>query len=55
MHCGGQLGAMLKYSGHDGLIIEGKSDKPVYIFIDDDKISIEDAFCLVGQGHARDH
>ncbi|MBS5736272.1 MAG: aldehyde ferredoxin oxidoreductase, partial [Collinsella intestinalis] len=46
MHCGGQLGAMLKYSGHDGLIIEGKADKPCYIFIDDDKISIEDASAL---------
>lgn len=50
MHCGGQLGAMLKYSGHDGLIIEGKADKPCYIFIDDDKISIEDASALWGKG-----
>ena len=49
-HCGGQLGAKLKYSGHDGLIIEGKADKPVYIYIDDDKISIEDASALWGKG-----
>ncbi len=49
-HCGGQLGAMLKYSGHDGLIIEGASDKPVYILIDDDNISIEDASALWGKG-----
>lgn len=49
-HCGGQLGAKLKYSGHDGLIIEGKADKPVYIFIDDDKISIEDASAVWGKG-----
>ncbi len=49
-HCGGQLGAMLKYSGHDGLIIEGASDKPVYILIDDDKISIEDASSVWGKG-----
>ncbi|MBM6687736.1 aldehyde ferredoxin oxidoreductase [Collinsella ihumii] len=49
-HCGGQLGAKLKYSGHDGLIIEGKADKPVYILIDDDDISIEDASALWGKG-----
>ena len=49
-HCGGQLGAKLKYSGHDGLIIEGKADKPVYILIDDDKISIEDASAVWGKG-----
>ncbi|MDY2777218.1 MAG: aldehyde ferredoxin oxidoreductase [Collinsella sp.] len=49
-HCGGQLGATLKYSGHDGLIIEGKSETPVYILIEDDKISIEDASALWGKG-----
>ncbi|MBE6468965.1 MAG: aldehyde ferredoxin oxidoreductase [Coriobacteriaceae bacterium] len=49
-HCGGQLGAKLKFSGHDGLIIEGKAPKPVYINIDDDKITIEDASALWGKG-----
>lgn len=49
-HCGGALGAKLKYSGHDGLIIEGKADKPVYIFIDNDKITIEDASAVWGKG-----
>ena len=49
-HCGGQLGATLKFSGHDGLIIEGASEKPVYILIDDDKISIEDASAVWGKG-----
>ena len=49
-HCGGQLGATLKYSGHDGLIIEGKADTPVYILIEDDKVSIEDASALWGKG-----
>lgn len=34
-HCGGQLGAKLKFSGHDGLIIEGKADSPVYILVDE--------------------
>ena len=49
-HCGGTLGAQLKYSGHDGLIIEGESESPVYILIDDDKISIEDASAVWGKG-----
>lgn len=49
-HCGGQLGAKLKFSGHDGLIIEGKADSPVYILIDDDKVSIEDASAVWGKG-----
>lgn len=49
-HCGGQLGALLKYSGHDGVIIEGASDSPVYILIDDDKVSIEDASAVWGKG-----
>ena len=49
---GGQLGAMLKYSGHDGLIIDGEADTPVYIFINDDKISIEDASALSGRAPA---
>ncbi len=37
---GGVWGAKLKYAGFDGLIVEGKSDKLVYINIEDDKIEI---------------
>ena len=37
---GGIWGAKLKYAGWDGLIVEGKSEKPVYINIEDDKIEI---------------
>ena len=49
-HCGGQLGAMLKFSGHDGMIVEGRAATPVYIFINDDKVTIEDASALWGKG-----
>ncbi len=49
-HMGGMLGARIKFSGHDGIIIEGKSDTPVYIFIDNDKIKILDAQDLWGLG-----
>ncbi len=37
---GGIWGAKLKYAGWDGLIVEGKSEKPVYLAIEDDKIQI---------------
>ena len=33
---GGFLGPELKFAGYDGLIIEGRADKPVYLWIDDD-------------------
>lgn len=37
---GGKWGAYLKYAGWDALIIEGKSENPVYINIEDDRIEI---------------
>lgn len=40
---GGFWGPELKRAGYDGLIIEGKSPVPVYIYINDDNIQIKDA------------
>lgn len=40
---GGTWGARLKYAGYDALMIEGKSDHPVYLYIDEDTIEIKDA------------
>jgi len=37
---GGKFGAELKYAGYDLLICTGKSDKPVYLFIEDDKAQL---------------
>ena len=34
-NCGGNFGPAIKMSGYDGIFITGKSDKPVYIYIDD--------------------
>ena len=45
---GGWFGTELKYAGYDGFIIEGKSDTPVYIKIEDDKIEILPADDLWG-------
>ena len=40
---GGFWGAELKRAGYDFIIIEGKSDKPCYIHINDDTVEIRDA------------
>jgi len=40
---GGWFGAELKYAGYDGIILEGKAEKPSYLWINDDKIEILDA------------
>ncbi|WP_434510589.1 aldehyde ferredoxin oxidoreductase family protein [Desulfitobacterium sp. AusDCA] len=41
--CGGHFGPELKFAGYDGLIIEGKSEKPVYLWIDNDQVEIRSA------------
>ncbi|MFX0084461.1 MAG: 3-hexulose-6-phosphate synthase [Candidatus Hodarchaeota archaeon] len=48
-HCGGKLGIELKRAGYDGIIIEEKSDSPVYLLINNDRISIENASDLWGK------
>ena len=40
---GGKFGAELKLAGYDMLIVEGKSAKPVYLSILDDKVELLDA------------
>lgn len=45
---GGHLGAELKYAGYDGIIIEGKSESPVYLFIDNGFVELRDASKLAG-------
>ncbi|MDZ7738769.1 MAG: aldehyde ferredoxin oxidoreductase family protein, partial [Bacteroidales bacterium] len=47
---GGFFGPELRYAGYDGLLVTGKSDKPVYILIEDDQVSIEDASEYWGMG-----
>jgi aldehyde:ferredoxin oxidoreductase len=45
----GRFGVELIYAGYNaGLLITGKSDKPVYIYIKDDKVEIRDASHLWG-------
>ncbi len=40
---GGFWGAEFKFAGFDALVVEGKAEKPVYLLIEDGKVSIEDA------------
>jgi len=40
---GGYWGRKFKMAGYDCLVIEGKSDNPVYINIENDKVEIKDA------------
>lgn len=46
---GGEWGAKLKYSGFDGIIIEGKSSTPKYLYINDDKAEILNAHHVWGK------
>jgi len=46
----GSWGAHLKFAGYDGIVVQGKSDKPVYLFIQDGTAEIRDASSLWGKG-----
>lgn len=46
---GGGFPPALKYAGYDMIIFEGKSEKPVYLWIDDDKVELRDAQHLWGK------
>ena len=45
---GGQFGGELKMAGYDFIILEGKSAKPVYLYIEDDQASLLPADDLWG-------
>jgi len=47
---GGSFGPVMKYAGYDQIVVKGKAEKPVYLWIDDDKIEIRDASKFWGMG-----
>jgi len=47
---GGNWGSELKFAGYDGLIIQGKSKKPVYLLVEDERTEFRDASYLWGKG-----
>ncbi len=48
-NAGGEWGAFLKFSGFDGIVIEGVADAPVYLALVDGKAEIRDAGELWGK------
>ncbi|HEY91078.1 MAG TPA: aldehyde ferredoxin oxidoreductase family protein, partial [Dehalococcoidia bacterium] len=46
---GGFWGAELRHAGWDAIVVEGKAENPVYIWIEDDKVEIKDARHLWGK------
>ncbi|KJS21563.1 MAG: aldehyde:ferredoxin oxidoreductase [Clostridiaceae bacterium BRH_c20a] len=45
---GGHFAPEIRYAGYDGLVILGKSTKPCYLWIDDDKVEVKSAEHLWG-------
>ncbi len=46
---GGYFGSEMKYAGYDVVVIEGKAEKPVYIWINNDKVEIRPADHIWGK------
>ncbi|MFA5316179.1 MAG: aldehyde ferredoxin oxidoreductase family protein [Dehalococcoidales bacterium] len=40
---GGYIGAEIKHAGYDNIVVQGKSDKPVYLYIHDGTVEFRDA------------
>ncbi|KKK39385.1 aldehyde:ferredoxin oxidoreductase [Mesobacillus campisalis] len=49
-HIGGWTAARLKWAGVDNVIVKGKSDKPVYLYIEGGQAELRDASHLWGKG-----
>ncbi|MDT8306770.1 MAG: aldehyde ferredoxin oxidoreductase family protein, partial [Anaerolineae bacterium] len=49
-HHGGWSAARLRWAGFDGLLFEGKAEKPVYAYVENGKIELRDASDLWGLG-----
>ncbi|MBC7114492.1 MAG: aldehyde:ferredoxin oxidoreductase [Archaeoglobi archaeon] len=49
-NCGGDFGPKLRAAGYDGVVVTGRAEKPVYIWIDNGKVEIRDASHLWGRG-----
>lgn len=47
---GGTWGAALKAAGFDGLVVQGRAERPVYLIISDGKVEIRGASGLWGKG-----
>lgn len=48
-HSHGYWAAYLKHAGYDGIVVTGRAEKPVYLWVDDDHVEIRDAAELWGE------
>jgi aldehyde:ferredoxin oxidoreductase len=48
-NAGGFFGPELKFAGYDQVIVEGRAQHPVYLWIEDDKVELRDARGLWGR------
>ena len=46
---GGDFASELKFAGYDQIIFYGRAPKPVYLWINDDRVELRDASCLWGK------
>ena len=46
---GGYFGAEMKFAGWDMIIFEGRSPKPVYLYLENDRAELRDAAHLWGK------
>ena len=46
---GGEFGVELRCAGYDGIIVSGKAEKPVYLFIKDSDVELRDARGIWGK------
>ena len=49
-NAGGSWGTWLKFAGYDAMVIRGRSDRPVYLLVQDGGVEIKDAAGLWGRG-----
>lgn len=46
----GRMTPEMKFAGYDGLVITGRASRPVFIFIEDERVEIRDAGSFWGKG-----
>jgi aldehyde:ferredoxin oxidoreductase len=54
-NCGGYFGAEIKFSGFDGILIQGTSERPVYLHVTENVQELKDATDLWGLGTYETH
>ncbi len=47
--CGGHWGPEVKFAGYDGIIVQGISENPVYLWVDDGEVELKDASGIWGK------